>query len=248
MLFTRYKKGIALIIVLLIVVILLIAIFILSTNPNILSGNKNNTELDKLINKVLVLKDDETISQQKKYLDAVSLLESLKNSKSSEESQYKTLEAAAVKLELLYSNTNDPRLQKIFSQDIAEYAEKNYPKYYDKDLFIYPCQDPSCAQKPPPEKLLQIIESIKKTDFQDDIKEVISRDLMNANYRSEQTENAVKGKVHQYLLVARSIKGLSEYTKTEANIKINQEIKDFLQADYPNAYAYFKQFNSVLLD
>lgn len=246
--FIKNKRGVFFVILCLTIIILLFGIILLNNKTSNVKNITGDPELNTLINKASMLQNDKTISQDNQYIAAIDLLKSLDNNKLSDLQQYRILAESAYKIQSLYINTNNPRIRKIFSQDIAEYAKKHYQKYYDKDFFQYPCQDPTCAQNTHSEKMSVIINDVKKTDFSDNIKQGIIHDLITAGYREENSKDDLNGKVNQYLNIARDIKNLTENTKNESNIKIYKEVQEFIKVEYPERYLYLKKLNSILIE
>lgn len=176
------------------------------------SGLNEGTRLDQKFNIV-----EDTSTSEKEKFDALAIIADFSQS--------------------LYSSTNNPKLYSYINTDLINYAKKYFPKFYNNSNFVYPCQDTSCEDSPQPKEILKIIDEINASDFPDQVKKDLSRDLINTGYRSQKEEI---GKFNQYLIIASNIKNNSWFSKTGETLKIAQDLENFIKETYPREYKNLK--------
>ena len=94
------------------------------------------------------------------------------------------------------------------------------------------CYDSSCADSPQPQEILDIIDEINSSSLPDEAKKLDSEILIVYTFATKD-HNQTIAKVNNYYFLAQSIKRSSEYEKAGINIKISDEIMNYLNKNYP---------------
>ena len=216
----------------LLIIIFLISIFFLN-NSALKKTNPPLIGLNELKQKITIAQ-----SKDKKYETALSTrladkLNILESNTTTTDEKYQAIIAASDFIENIYAYTNNPDYYVLISKDIQNFVKINFPNKYDKTIFNVPCIDKSCADTPQPKELDSILKEIEDSDFPPDVKESLTRDLINTGYKnSTQTE----GKVIQYFILADMIKANAWASSSSANLKISEDIYGLVKNHYPELY------------
>lgn len=221
--------------ILLVIPIVTVSIFYLDRSENKSSVNLSQEAQDTatLKQKIGSILGEDVSSTKTEGSRIIQKFETLENPKSSQEDKYKALALIASFTQSLYSDTHNPKLYSFINNDLVNYAKKYFSEFYKEAYFVYSCQDPSCAQNSQPKEILAVIEEIKTSDFPPQVKQTLSEDLLNAGYRSKAE---TPGKVSQYMLLAQMIKNNKNFSPTGQNLKIAQEIENYVKNTFPKEY------------
>ena len=178
---------------------------------------------------------DPSINQSPHFAKFNNYLQSAQNGTISEKNRYASLTNAAQELMVLYVYSSDPKARSLLTA-LGVFAKANFPKYYKANIFTYYCQDPSCSDDYPSPEFLGILTEIKNSDFPAPVKNDTAQYLLSVSYTQKQD---VSFKVRMYLLTAATIRGYSQFTQTGANVKIADDLTNYVKEQYP------KEFQSV---
>lgn len=196
-------------------------------NPNLSSGSdlKNYAELKTKINPLLSLSDipPEVLLRITKYLNI------LNDNKSSKEERYNAAVKAYEYLYTSYTLTSNNKFAPVL-KDFSVFAKNNFPDFYKNSDFIFFCKDPSCAEEPQPPAILAIIDDINASDFPDDVKKQVTRNLLTTGYLPSER---VKQKFNQYLFIETSLRTYGIFSKNGDNLRIAESLLNFIEKEYP---------------
>ena len=240
--FVKNKLKIVLIICLILVIVLISGIIIyLGHNQNSVSpknvavdfGLKNYAQLKTDINKAFT---DSTISQSPSAEKFYSQLTQVEDTTLSTTDKYKALTMGYLYLRQAYRETNDHALYAL-PQEYANFVKTNFPKEYKQQNFgKIPCQDKICEDEPQPAEILKVIDEINTSSIPDVVKTTFVRDLLNAGYV---TKNDPRFRAFAYYMDANALSGSGALTDAGLNMKLSQEVLDYIQKTYPKQYQTF---------
>ena len=228
----KYKLILSIFFLIFLIIIIVEAIFYLDNSKSLQTNQSSQSqELKALEQKIISTLANTSSGKNNENSRILNKLTILEDAKVSQAEKYNALVSISSFLQGLYSQSNDPKLYNLINKDVLEYAKKNFPQYYNENYFVYSCQDPSCADSPQPPDILKIVVEIKASDFPTDVKQSLTQDLINTGYRSK-AENA--GKRSQYKTISNMIRANNDFSPNGQNIKISQEIDDFIKKSFPN--------------
>jgi len=232
-----FNKKIILLFLVIIIIILAISFFVLNSRLNPLTNTTNyNAELNSLI----VSLDKNYSSKEKEspeYEKAINLFRNT-SSLSDQKAKYRDFKAGTSDLQMLYSITGQSYMYKILNEDLAVFAKKHFPESYEEEMFIYPCQDPECADSRQPPEIISIINELKSSDFPEIYKDLYERNLLNTGYEPSDDKHL---KAFQYYSTAKSIALSSDLSPSGAHTTISNKLFEFIKNNYPQDYEQFKR-------
>ncbi|MCL4353340.1 hypothetical protein M1615_02590 [Patescibacteria group bacterium] len=238
----KNKKPVIIIIVVAVIIIALTLIYYLnysskSNSPTLSTSNSTpGSDLKgypELMQNVNSLRSDNTLAQAPLFSRIINSLQIVGNSKSTEQERYNALVNADGLLENLYNTTNNHKLYSI-PGDFSDFAKINFPKLYkDSDFFPVYCIDPSCAQSPQPQAILNIVNEIKNSNVPEVVKTTFVQDILNPGYLQNSFLNT---KIFAYTIVANNLKNSGALTKAGLNEKLYNELTDYVKTTYPEEY------------
>ncbi len=202
-----------------------------TTNPAGLVGYDNlKKEITSLISK------DSAVSKNPNFQKVLAQINSLENTKLSKDKKFNILEDASEYLVFAYVETANHNLYTL-EEILDKFMRTNFP---EKGLpNIKPaCFDPSCAQNSQPEKILAVIEEIKNSDIPDYLKENDTANLITFGYLNDDSSSSLKA--NNYLDMAEVIKKNELYTRAGINLKIYDQINEYVKNKYPKEYEKFQ--------
>ncbi len=215
-------------IVTLIIVILLVSIQLLNPKSNKLVGFPT---LQKEIN---IIGNNPNIKNEKNFKQLVSNANSLTNNNLERKEKLNILKQMHNNAINAYAVTNDPKLY-TFQNDLITFINANYPE--NGQIDSAQCMDPTCAQKPVPAEIKNLIDEISSSNIQDDIKNDVAKELLNFSYIND--DHAYE-KTADFMFVAQDIKTTKEFVDSGNSEKWSNIIIDYLQTNYPNEYSQFQ--------
>ena len=157
---------------------------------------------------------------------------SLEDPKLSKKQKYDNLTSAENNLFDTYLMTKNNKVY-TFNTKLNDFSKTNFPEYYKEgDFGLLVCYDSSCADSPQPQEILDIIDEINSSSLPDEAKKLDSEILIVYTFATKD-HNQTIAKVNNYYFLAQSIKRSSEYEKAGINIKISDEIMNYLNKNYP---------------
>lgn len=192
--------------------------------------NQLKTDITSLMRK------DKRIATYPDFQKMIKAINKIEDKKLSKEEQYNSLLAAIEYLSFAYStsaNHNLYDLEKKLEDFIREnFPEKNYPNVKPA------CFDPICAQNAQSKEINNIINDIKNSNIPDYLKENDINNLTMTGYVNN--EHAML-KTNNYLEIAESIKNSDLYKNAGLNLKIYDQINDYVKKNYPKEYEDFQK-------
>lgn len=242
--FIKNKSKIILLLCLFLLIILISGIIIFLDNNNQNRVSSNNVAVDfglkdyaKLKADVNNLFSDPTISQNPSYTRFIQRLTKVEDNTISAKDKYQSLSAAYIALDTSYAQTNNHALYGLL-QEFNNFVKANFSTYYKQnDFFRVNCADKTCADEPQSPEILKIVDKINTSSIPDVVKKTFSNDLLNVGYISK---NDSKGKALNYIMVASIFNGSGALTDAGLNIKLSQEIIDYVQQAYPTEYKNYQ--------
>lgn len=219
------------------VVILAISIFFINITEN--KSDKLNKDTAEIV-KVIKSKESQKVIDRPESQRLYNYLNSLSTAKSPKD-KYDALTNTTASLQLLYSLTNEPELFILINEDLNNFASKNFPDFYNKSDFEYPCQDPSCAKNPeqPPEVLL-ITEEINNSGMTAEEKFIFTNNILNANYLEDE-----KSKVFTYMIAIRNLENTPDASNNKTYSKFALRLRDYVGKAYPEIYKDFLELEQM---
>ncbi len=235
------NNKIFLIIAILSLIILAITISIVNLGNNKLAINRQTGftgyyDLKTKINKIA--NDNPTVGQNRNYQKMVTSIALIEETKASKEDKHKALYEAFNYIIVAYAETNDHNLY-LLQKDLASFINLNFPKD-NTDNLKPSCFDPICAN-PPSTEITNVINKIQSSNLPSYIKKSDIKMLKNFSYLTNDNSGSKTG---DFLIVASMIKNNSEYIKLGINIKISDEIINYVKNAYPKEYDNFTQNKS----
>lgn len=225
------KLFIAIIFFLILVPILLF--LTLSSGQNFTSIFKRETVngISKFDAKLTALNTDKNIASDTNYSKATGLVKNLENnSKLSKKEKYDVLKSISDSLNFLYSNTNNPKVKDVYIE-LGKIAKSNMSDLYSDTDFAVVCQDPTCQDTPEAPEITKVVDEIKNSNVEDYAKQAQLKNLENAKYLSGKN---IELKVFNYYIISTRIVVSGAFTKAGVNVKIANEIWDYLTKKYPD--------------
>lgn len=232
---TVNNKLFFLILIVTIVIILISGFIFFLDKPNNNSSYFDGSDIKRFKsfkNKIVLLSNESRFKNNDTFLGLLKDLNTVQNKKLSTEERYKAMEHSVGIIQIFYSDFNDPKLYDLV-KEYNQIAKESFPKYYNSQKFSYPCQDSTCAETPQPEEILKIIEDIQSSDFPDQVKKTLSKDLENAGYLPN-NERIIKASI--YYSLAKMIEQNKDLSNKGDDKKIINKIISFLKAEYKNEY------------
>jgi len=204
-------------------------IFAIYYVDNILSFNSLDEEY-KLKNysqfksKILPLT---SLDNQDRVSKAIDVLE---DTNTTEAIKYQALTDLGAFIASLYSTSNDSKYRILLS-DLDSFAKENFPKSYETKVgFATVCQDPSCAENPPSQEVLSIINKVKSSDLPSPVKDNLALELLNNTYiESKYRSVAFDG----YFLDLGVIKNYLDSSPSSSKKIVYDELLKFIKKNYP---------------
>lgn len=160
----------------------------------------------------------------------IKKLDSLDNSNLTKEEQQNLLKSAWVDLYTAYLESNEPKLYDL-TVEFKKFIDSNYTENEFK--IKLQCLDSACAEDVVPADIQTIINEIEKSSVPEAIKTDYTQQLKTFTYISDEQAHV---KVVDYLSLAESIKINTEFEKAGLNLKIYNDIRDYVKNAYPDLY------------
>lgn len=180
----------------------------------------------------IALQKDSKIGKDNNYIKLLHLISRLEIEKLSRDEQFDMLDNASLYVDFAYANTNVHELYN-FRKDLDALIRENFPqkKWSSKDP---QCMDSTCADTSQPKVILDIISEIKQSTVPTVLKEEIAQELITFGYINKKDSLA---KVYDYLFVAEDIRHNRDFTNAGLNIKISDEIINYVKNTFPLEYS-----------
>lgn len=180
------------------------------------------------------------ISNNRNFNTLLKKIADLETKNLTKDEQLSQIKFAWTDLYSAYLDTNDPELYKL-SLEFKKFAETNFT---DKNFkIIIQCLDPTCAEQPIPNEILAIIDEIDNSNISAEIKNDYSHQLKIFSYVNDKDSTV---KVVDYLSLAVSMAKDEEFTKAGINLKIYNEIRNYVKKAFPELYD--KYSNNISLE
>lgn len=232
------KRFLILIIVLLIIISIAGAIYILDSKKT----TSNLVDYDQLKQQSVTVGKMDKVSNNQRFNVFLKNIEGLDNPNLTKEEQLKKIKIAWNYLYVAYSESNDPELYKL-TAEFKKFIDANFA---DTGYKVYVlCLDPACAEKPIPQEVLAIIDEINNSELSVDTKNDFIPLLKTFSYLND--EDSAETKVIDFLGLAASISVDPDFTKAGINIKVSNEIRDYIKTAYPELYIKYSEKIKVQL-
>lgn len=215
------------------ILVLGISIYWVNNSSNKVSSSnlKGYSELKQKISDFS--KNNPTIAEDALYQKTVSYTEQIGSS--SVKDRYNNAVRGYDALTSLYSITSNSKFVPIIKQYV-QFAKENFPSEYKPRQFVYLCQDPTCAEEPQPEEIVKIVDKIRGSDFPEQVQKSTVQNLLTTGYLPKANRDQ---KFNEYIFITQAIRSYSDFSKTGANIKISDELYNFVKS------AFTEEFNKA---
>lgn len=225
--YLKNRSYLMLIIILLIITSIVGAIYIidLKSSPTTLSEYNDLKQATEKISKI------DNVSKNRNFSVFLKKLVSLDNSKLSKDDQLKVLKSAWTDLFSAYSETNEPKLYEL-SKEFKKFIDSNYTE--EEFKIILQCLDPTCSESSSiPQEIQAIIDEIENSTLSEGIKNDYTQQLKTFTFINDDQANV---KVIDFLSLAESARNDDELEKIGLNLKIYNDLREYLKKTYPDLY------------
>lgn len=246
------KNPIKIGIILLTIFIALLLVFIVS--PNLFKNfdltniglNKNESKVDlvgytEFREAIMEVKkssqDPKTAAAMIKIQNNLAILE---DKKATDGAKLEAVQLISLHISSAYSATGDFSYRKL-ADETGKFAKANFPEYYNSHLgyFELNCQDPSCADSPPPAEILAVIEAIENSDIQKEIKDSMVENMRANLYL---TEKERKLRFYTYMMDLSDIKAYESSSTSKDTSKIYNMLYDYVKKEFPKELDEFMEY------
>jgi hypothetical protein len=234
----RKNKFVVLISILAAAIILLTVLIIFLNNSGVSNNNKaiDLTQYKgyaQLKQEITGLSSDPQLANSASFNKVVVKLSVIEDKTVSPKDKYTALTLISNNLEDVYVLTNNHKLYSL-PADINSFAKENFPTFYKAmDFATTHCVDETCAQSSQPPEILKIADEIKNSTKDEVVKSILTRDLLNPGYLSN---NDINTKVSSYIFVINVLKQDQTLKQAGLNDKLFNELLDFVKKTYPDEY------------
>lgn len=200
-------------------------------NGGVISVKSDLKDYDIIKQQLAILDTDSTISENARYQKLKKYLISLESPTLSKKQKYDNLALAKSNLFDAYISTKNNKLY-VFSNKLTDFTKTNFSEYYNvkKDIRLV-CFNLDCADSPQPKEILYVVQEINSSNLPSEAKSIDTEILIIYSFTKKDEAIA---RVKNYYYLANMIKRSSNYEKAELNIKIYNEIIDYLKNNYPD--------------